>query len=110
MPLPVSTTAVTINAKNAYYNRAPNHIDRFSIPLLKRNRKWQQLKADAEAVGEILVPYTFRHRYAKASHQKNDPVIPLANITSHMGHTIPVHLENYARFTPDRTAELYDAE
>ncbi len=77
---------------------------------LKRKKKWQQLKADAEAVSEVLVPYTFRHRYAKASHQKNDPVIPLANIASAMGHTIPVHLENYARFTPDRTAELYDAE
>ena len=77
---------------------------------LKRNKKWQQLKADAEAVSEVLVPYTFRHRYAKASHQKNDPVIPLANIASAMGHTIPVHLENYARFTPDRTAELYDTE
>ena len=77
---------------------------------LKRNTKWQQLKADAEAVSEVLVPYTFRHCYVKASHQKNDPVIPLANIASAMGHTIPVHLENYARFTPDRTADLYDAE
>ncbi len=52
----------------------------------------------------------FRYPNAKASHQKNDPVIPLANIASAMGHTIPVHLENYARFTPDRTAELYDDE
>ena len=52
----------------------------------------------------------FRYPNAKASHQKNKPVIPLANIASAMGHTIPVHLENYARFTPDRTAELYDAE
>ena len=56
------------------------------------------------------MPYTFWHRYAKASHQKNDPVILLANIASAMGQTIPVHLENYARFTLDRTAELYDVE
>ena len=29
---------------------------------LKNNKKWQQLKADAEAVSEVLVPCTFRHR------------------------------------------------
>ncbi len=67
-------------------------------------------KSRCKSSSEVLVAYTFHHRYTKASHQKNDPVIPIANIASAMGHTIPVHLENYARFTPDRTADLYDTE
>ena len=33
---------------------------------------------------------------------------PVANIASNMGHKDKVHLQNYARFTPDRAAELYD--
>ena len=33
---------------------------------------------------EVIVPYTFRHRYAKAS---NSAGIPLPNIASDMGHT-----------------------
>ena len=56
-------------------------------------------------IGEVLVPYTFRHLYAKASHAAG---IPLTNITAAMGHTIEVHLGNYARFTPDGTADLYN--
>ena len=35
-------------------------------------------------IGEVLVPYTFRHRYAKASHSAANP---LTNITVAMGHT-----------------------
>ena len=72
---------------------------------LKRQKVWQSLKKEAENVGEVLVPYTFRHRYAKQSHAAGFPV---SNIASAMGHTIEVHLENYARFTPDATADLYD--
>ena len=32
---------------------------------------------------------------------------PIANIASAMGHTIEVHLQNYTRFTPDATTDLY---
>ena len=39
-------------------------------------------------IEEVLVPYTFRHRYAKASHPA---CIPLTNIAAAMGHTTEVH-------------------
>ncbi len=71
---------------------------------LRRLPFWQQLKAQAQSEGEELVPYAFRHRYAKASHRAG---LPLANISASMGHTIQVHLISYARFTPDSTGDLY---
>ena len=58
----------------------------------------------ALVIGEVLVPYTFRHRYAKVSHAAGFPV---PNIASAMGHSVEVHLESYARFQPDGTADLY---
>ena len=51
------------------------------------------------------MPYTFRHRFAKASHAAG---FPIANISQAMGHTPEVHLDSYARFKPDGTAELYE--
>jgi len=71
---------------------------------LRRKQIWQLLKSEAENAGEELVPYAFRHRYAKRSHAMG---IPIANIASAMGHTVEVHLQSYARFTPDATANLY---
>ena len=71
---------------------------------LRRKLVWQSLKKEAEHIGEVLVPYAFRHRYAKASHAAGFPV---SNIAAAMGHTLEVHLESYARFIPDGTADLY---
>ncbi len=36
-----------------------------------------------------------------------DHGFPVSNIAAAMGHTIEVHLESYARFVPDGTADLY---
>ena len=55
-------------------------------------------------IGEVLVPYTFRHRYAKASHAAG---IPLTNIAAAMDHTTEVHHQIYARYIPDATVDLY---
>ena len=55
-------------------------------------------------IGEVLVLYTFRHRYAKASHAAG---IPLINITAAMDHTSEVHHQSYARYIPDGTVDLY---
>ncbi len=71
---------------------------------LKRRAAWKQLKEEAKNQGEVLTAYSFRHRYAKASHALG---LPIANIAQAMGHTIEVHLTSYARFTPDATADLY---
>ena len=72
--------------------------------FLKRRNYWQSLRSLATATGEVLKPYAFRHRYAKESHAAG---FPMANICKAMGHTIEVHLGNYARFTPDGTTDLY---
>ena len=55
-------------------------------------------------LAEVLVPYTFRHRYAKASHPAG---IPSTNITAAMGQTTRVHHQSYARFIPDGTTDLF---
>ena len=55
-------------------------------------------------IGEVLVLYTFRHRYANASHEAG---IPLANIPAAMDHTTEVHHQSYERFIPDGTFDLY---
>ena len=65
---------------------------------------WKSLRKEAENINEVLVPYTFRHRYAKQSHAAG---FPIKNIALAMGHSLEVHLVSYARFVPDGTADLY---
>ena len=55
-------------------------------------------------IDKVLAPYTFRHRYAKASHAAG---IPLTILAGTMGHTKEVHHQSNARFLPDGTANLY---
>ena len=55
-------------------------------------------------ITKVLVPYTFWHRYAKASHTAG---IPLSNISAGIGHTTEVHHQSFARFIPDDTVDLY---
>jgi len=72
--------------------------------LRRQKASWGEMRKAARRDGEQLTPYSFRHRYAKASHAAG---LPIANIAQAMGHTIEVHLSSYARFTPDATADLY---
>jgi len=65
---------------------------------------WNVLCKDAQMIGEVLVPYTFRHRYAKTSH---DGGIPLTKLAAAKYQTREVHHQSYARFIPDGTADLY---
>ena len=55
-------------------------------------------------IDEVLVPYTFRHRYANATHAGG---ITLTRIAAAMGHTTEVHHQSYARFIPDGKTDLY---
>ena len=75
--------------------------------FLKRREYWKSLKEmiKKKKIKQVLKPYTFRHRYAKQSHAAGFPV---SNISCAMGHSIKVHLESYARFIPDGTADLYE--
>ena len=72
---------------------------------LRRNKLWNLYRIETQDIGEVLVPYSFRHRYSKASHAEG---FPLANICKAMGHSLEVHLQNYSRFIPDGTSEMYD--
>jgi len=71
---------------------------------LNRREVWKALKAEAEHAGETLTAYSFRHRYARESHRAG---ITVADIANAMGHSVEVHLQSYARFTPDATAAAY---
>ena len=71
---------------------------------MRRNAVWKSLQKEADLSGEVLVPYTFRHRFAKARHAAG---FPIANISQAMGHTPEFHLDSYARFKPDGTGNLY---
>ena len=71
---------------------------------IKRRKLYQQIKEEASKIGQEAVPYSFRHRYAKESHASG---FPIANIAQAMGHTPEVHLQNYSRFAPDKTTDLY---
>ena len=71
---------------------------------LKRNKLWNLYRIETKDIGEVLVPYSFRHRYAKQSHAER---FPLPNICKAMGHSQDVHLQNYSKFIPDGTSEMY---
>ena len=64
------------------------------------------MREDTKREGEQLMPYSFRHRYARVMHAAN---IPFANIIEAMWHTIKVHPKSYARFKPNATADLVAA-
>ena len=72
---------------------------------LRGCKLWKQYRKEAENVEQVLVPYSFRHRYAKASHAMG---FPTKNIADAMGHTKEVHDANYASFQPDGTVEMYE--
>ena len=90
------------SAKNLnYFRKGGEALGTF----LKRRKYRKQLKEVVNTTKkEVLKPYSFRHRYAKQSHAAG---FPIANIASAMGHSVEVHLQNYSRFTPDATTDLY---
>ena len=71
---------------------------------IKRKSIYKQIKDEALLIGQHAVPYSFRHRYSKESHANG---IPIANIAASMGHSVEVHLDNYSRFAPDGTVDIY---
>ena len=71
---------------------------------IKRRSIYKQIKDEALLIGQHAVPYSFRHRYSKESHANG---IPIANIAASMGHSVEVHLDNYSRFAPDGTVDIY---
>ena len=84
--------------------RAEGKAGQALVTYLGRRAVWRALKAEAEAVDEVLTPYSFRHRFSKEAHRS---AVPVADIAAAMGHSIEVHLGSYARFTPDSTAAAF---
>jgi integrase len=74
--------------------------------FLRRLPAWQQLRDEAAQAGEELTPYSFRHRYAKASHAAK---LAPKDIADAMGHTLDTHLQSYARFASSGLAAAYEA-
>lgn len=71
---------------------------------LKRQTIWKQLRAEAAAIGEVLVPYSLRHRYSYEGHRLG---IAAKDLSQAMGHSLECHLRTYARFTSDETANAF---
>ena len=72
---------------------------------LRRNKLWNVYRIETQDIGEVLVLYSFRHRYSKTSDTEG---FPLDNICYARSHSLEVHLQNYSRFIPDGTSEMYD--
>ena len=67
---------------------------------------WQSIAAEAEAEGEKLTPYSFRHRYSAAGHARG---LQLKQMADAMGHSLEVHMGSYARFMTRNLADAFDA-
>ncbi len=72
--------------------------------LLGRQNIWNQLKAEAADFGEVLVPYSLRHRFSYEGHRLG---IAAKDLSQAMGHSLECHLRAYARFTSNETANAF---
>ncbi len=78
---------------------------------LIRNPLWIKFRKQADRQKEVLVPYAFRHRYAKVAHQRSVELnLNIKDIAFVMGHTTEVHQQNYARFIPTDTFSKFDKQ
>ena len=78
---------------------------------LSRNPVWNKFKKQAEKQKEVLVPYAFRHRYAKEAHARSVEMnLTIKDIAFVMGHTVEVHQQNYARFMPEDTFAKFEKQ
>jgi integrase len=59
---------------------------------LNRRDGWKTLKAEAEAMGERVSCYSFRHAYSVRGHQRG---IDNGSMALAMGHSIEVHCRSY---------------
>ncbi|WP_232197265.1 integrase [Synechococcus sp. CB0205] len=73
--------------------------------FLKRQPTWQSIAAEAAAEGQELVPYSFRHRYSATGHGRGLQPKQMADA---MGHSLEVHMGNYARFMTRDLASAFD--
>ena len=60
---------------------------------LDRRPGWQAIRAEMEAHGQRLTPYSFRHGYSLRCHSVG--TIPVGDIALVMGHSLAVHCSSY---------------
>ena len=81
--------------------------------FLRDSKVWQQLKKEALAEKQQLVPYSLRHRYAYIGHNRakaDGTYRAPKQISDAMGHSLDVHLASYARFMTKELAKNFDQE
>jgi integrase len=72
---------------------------------LNRRDGWKTLKAEAEAMGEHVTSYSFRHAYSVRGHQRG---IDNGSMALAMGHSIEVHCRSYPWATEAGAAAAFD--
>ena len=78
---------------------------------LIRNPFWNKFRKQAAKKKEVLVPYAFRHRYAKVAHERSVELnLSTVDIAFVMGHTPEVHQQSYARFIPTDTFSKFEKQ
>lgn len=73
----------------------PGHAAESLRTFLRRQPAWQSIAAEADAEGQELVPYSFRHRYSATGHARG---LQPKQLADGMGHSLEVHMAAYARF------------
>jgi integrase len=71
---------------------------------LRRMAVWKSIRAEVEAAGGTLTPYSFRHRYAATAHRVG---LSVKDISEAMGHSVQSHLQAYANFASRSTATAF---
>lgn len=71
---------------------------------LNRRAVWRQLREEAEAAGEHLTTYSFRHGFALRAHQAAG--LSPRTTAALMGHSLQTHSTTYGQWTDEQTLDL----
>jgi integrase len=72
---------------------------------LNRQVGWRSLRAEMEAKGERVVPYSFRHAYSLRGHLRG---IDAGSVALSMGHSFEVHCRSYPWASAAGAVEAFD--
>lgn len=72
---------------------------------LRRNRLWDQWRADAAERGEVLKPYAFPDSYSLRAHLLG---LPASVVSEAMGHSLQTHSSSYVWASKSTTAAMFN--
>jgi integrase len=84
----------------------PGHAGEALITFLRRVPVWRSLREEVAGNGEVLVPYSFRHRFAAEAHRLG---LTVKDIATAMGHSVEAHLRAYSGFASTTAASAFAA-